>query len=182
MKTMWRRYRVCLISFMGALLLAMGLATPSQAHWSDLAVAEVTVEQTKTAIILTFPINLVPGVDDNRDGQLSSDEVTTHRTKLDKFFGDRILLTNDKGEVGKFVVTATNNLPANIQGNINTHTTLELTYTWSQPVTGLTINYNLFLPNVPTARCLATVMEGGITRNLVFTPDQKEFALINTSA
>jgi HupE / UreJ protein len=178
---MWRRYRVCLISFIAALLLTIGFTTPSQAHWADLAVAEVTVEPTKTAIILTFPTGLVASADDNRDGQLSTNEVTTHQAALEKFLGDRIRLVDNQGEAGKIAIAPSNNLPASIQSNINTHTTLQLTYNWSQPVTGLTINYDLFLPNVPTARCLATVIQGGQTRNLVFSPEQREFALINVS-
>jgi HupE / UreJ protein len=178
---MWRRYLIYLISFIGAFLVAIGFSTPSQAHWADLAVAEVTVEQTKTGIILTFPTSLVASADDNRDGQLSNNEVTTHQTELEKFLGDRIRLVDNQGTAGKIAVAAADNLPANIQSNTNTHTTLELTYTWSQPVTSLTINYDLFLPNVPTARCLATVIQGGQTRNLVFTPEQKEFALIDPS-
>lgn len=178
---MWRKYRVCFISFIGSLLIAIGFATPSLAHWADLAVAEVTVEQTKTGIILTFPTGLVAWADDNRDGQLSTNEVTTHQAELEKFLGDRIRLVDNKAEAGKIAVASSNNLPANINSNVNTHTILELTYTWPQPVSGLTINYNLFLPNVPTARCLATVMQGGQTRNLVFTPEQREFPLINAS-
>jgi hypothetical protein len=177
---MWRRYRVRLISFIGVFLLAIGFSSPSQAHWADLAVAEVTVEQTKTEIILTFPTGLVAWADDNRDGQLSTHEVTTHQRQLEKFLGDRIRLVNE-GKPGKIAVTPSNDLPADIQSNRNTHTILELTYTWSQPVRALMINYDLFLPNVPTARCLATVMQGGQTRNLVFTPEQREFSLINSS-
>ncbi|MBD2204631.1 HupE/UreJ family protein [Calothrix sp. FACHB-1219] len=181
MKNYWRRYQIYLISFIGALLLTIGFSTPSQAHWADLAVAEITVEPTKTGIILTFPTGLVADSDDNRDGKLSTNEVTSHQTKLEKFLGDRIRLIDNQGEAGKIAVTPTNNLPANIQSNTNTHTTLELTYTWSQPVSALTINYDLFLPNVPTARCLATVIQGGKTHNLVFTPEQQEFALIDAS-
>lgn len=179
MNIIWRRYRVYLISLIVALLLVINTAKPSPAHWADLAVAEVTVGQTKTAMILTFPTGLVAGADDNQDGQLSSQEISTHQVKLEKFLGDRIRLTDAKGTNGKVTVAATNNLPANLQSQTNTHTTLELTYTWSQPVTGLTINYNLFLPNVPTAQCLATVIQDGQTHNLVFTPQQREFALIN---
>lgn len=119
------------------------------------------MEQTKTAIILTFPTDLVSLADDNRDGQLSTNEVTSHQTELEKFLGDRIRLVAHKGEAGKIAVAPSNNLPENIQSISNTHTTLELTYTWSQPITELTINYDLFLPNVSTARCLATVIQGG---------------------
>jgi hydrogenase/urease accessory protein HupE len=181
MKTTWCRYRVLIISFFGALLLSITWATPSHAHWADLAVAEIRVDKTQTAMTLTFPTDLVASADDNRDGQLSGGEVTKHQTELEKFLGDRIRLVNDKAEAGVVKVTASNNLPPNIQINANTHTTLELTYTWTQPVTGLTINYDLFLPNIPTARCLATVIQGGQTQNLVFTPEKHEFALINSS-
>jgi hydrogenase/urease accessory protein HupE len=181
MKPTWRRYRLWIISFFGALLLSLGWATPSHAHWADLAVAEITVDKTRTEITLTFPTGLVASSDDNRDGQLSDDEVATHQKELEQFLGDRIRLLNDRKEAGVVAVAAANNLPSNIQSNANTHTTLELTYTWSQPVTGLTINYDLFLPNVPTARCLATVIQGGQTQNLVFTPEKHEFSLISGS-
>ncbi|BAY07658.1 HupE/UreJ family protein [Calothrix sp. NIES-2098] len=181
MKTTWRRYRLLIVSFLGALLLSITWATPSQAHWADLAVAEIAVDKTQTAMTLTFPTGLVASADDNRDGQLSDAEVSQHQTELEHFLGDRIRLVNEQGQAGVVAVTSSNNLPPNIQSNANTHTTLELTYTWTQAVTGLTINYNLFLPNVPTARCLATVIQAGKTQNLVFTPEKHEFSLISGS-
>lgn len=178
---MWRKHQVYIISLIAALLLTISLATPSQAHWADLSAAEVTVEPTKTAIILTFPTGLVAFADDDGDGQISTKEFTTHQVVLEKFLGDRIRLVNNQGEVGKITVAPSNNLPVSIQSNINTHTTLELAYTWPQSVTELTLKYDLFLPNVPTARCLATIIQGGQTRNLIFSPEQREFALINVS-
>ncbi|MBD2214831.1 HupE/UreJ family protein [Nostoc linckia FACHB-104] len=181
MKNTWRRYRLLIAAFLGALLLSIAWANPSQAHWADLAVAEIAVDKTQTAMTLTFPTGLVASADDNRDGQLSGEEVIKHQTELEKILGDRIRLVNEQGQTGVVTVAASNNLPPNIQSNANTHSNLELTYTWKQAVTALTINYDLFLPNVPTALCLATVIQGGQTQNLVFTPEKHEFALINSS-
>ena len=46
---------------------------------------------------------------------------------------------------------------------------------------GLKINYNLFTPNISTARCLATVIQGEKIQSLVFTPENREFFLLNSS-
>jgi HupE / UreJ protein len=180
MKTKWHRYCLYIFSFIAAFLISLS-PTPSYAHWADLSIAEITLEKTQTEIILTFPTALVSSVDDDRNGQLSKNEVTNHKTELEQLLGSRISLRNQNKQEGKISVALSNNLPSNIQNNDNTHTTLELTYTWSQPVDGLTIDYNFFLPNVPTARCLATIIQEGGTQNLVFTPEKREFSLTNSS-
>ena len=179
MKIHWRK--ISIISFFLSLLLSISFSAPSLAHWADLSVAEVMVGEKETTITLTFPTGLVAFSDDNRDGQLSREETTTHKTELEQFFGKKVRLIDNNRQKGVLAVAPSYNLPPNIQSNTNTHTSLELTYTWSQPVVGLKINYDLFLPNVPNARCLATVIQEGKIENLVFTPEQREFSLINTS-
>lgn len=180
MKARWRKYWLCIFSFIVTLLISLS-PTPSYGHWADLTVAEIMVGKTQTEIILTFPTSLVSSSDDNRDGQLSKNEVANHKNEIEKLLGNRIRLVDEKGQEGKISVVLSNNLPSNIQNNDNTHTTLELTYTWPQPVDGLKINYNFFLPETPTARCLATIIQEGQTQNLVFTPEKREYSLTSSS-
>ncbi|MBW4632532.1 MAG: sulfite exporter TauE/SafE family protein [Iphinoe sp. HA4291-MV1] len=175
----WRRYGLCLVSFLGALLISL-LPTPSLAHWADLAVAEIMVGETQTQMTLTFPTGLVASADDNRDGQLSSDEVRTHQAELEKFLSDRIRLNDGKGRSGTLAIALvdTNGLPPNLKVNSKTHTTLELTYSWLQPVQGVKMHYDLFLPEAPAAHCLATIFHLGQVQNFIFNRHNRDFWLM----
>ncbi|XGW00312.1 MAG: sulfite exporter TauE/SafE family protein [Leptolyngbya sp. BL-A-14] len=180
MKRKWGLVKVGIFSFLGALLLSIGLATPGQAHWADLAVANVAVGKTTTHITLTFPTGLVASADDNRDGTLSPAEVRAHQAELTSFLGDRIRLTDSKGDPGTLTVTPSDTtvLPPDQQITAGTHSTLNLTYTWLQPVKGLTLHYDLFLSGVATARCLATINTPGQTQSVIFSPESKEATLM----
>lgn len=182
MKRKWGLIRVSILSFLGALLLSIALATPSQAHWADLAVANVDVGKTTTHITLTFPTGLVATADDNRDGTLSPAEVRAH-PELVTFLGDRIRLTDGKGDRGTLTVkpSDTTVLPPDQQITAGTHSTLKLTYTWLQPVQGLTLHYDLFLPGVATARCLTTINAPGQTQSVIFSPESKDAALMQNA-
>ena len=179
MNVKWRRYRLGIISFWGALLLAITFATQGLAHWADLAVAEVMVGDTQTQITLTIPTGLVALADDNRDSQLSTAEVRTHQAELEAFLGDRIRLIDGKNHNGALTVTPLDTaVPPNLKVTANTHTTLQLAYTWTQPVQALKMQYNLFLPEAPAARCLATIFHSGQTQNLIFSPENQQMSLI----
>jgi hypothetical protein len=180
MNVKWRRYRLGIISFWGALLLSITFATQGLAHWADLAVAEIMVGDTQTQITLTIPTGLVALADDNRDSQLSTAEVRTHQAELEAFLGDRIRLIDGKNHNGALTVTPldTAALPPNLKVTANTHTTLQLAYTWTQPVQALKMQYNLFLPEAPAARCLATIFHSGQTQNLIFSPENQQMSLI----
>ena len=52
-------------------------------------------------------------------------------------------------------------------------------YHWAQPLTQLQLHYDLFVPGVNTARCLAQVFRNGRVDNLVLTPAIKNVALID---
>ncbi|PSB03435.1 HupE/UreJ family protein [Merismopedia glauca] len=175
MNRKWYRY---LISFFGALLIAIASATPSQAHWADLSVAEIVVKDTQTQMTLTFPTGLVATADDNKDGQLSSSEVQKHQAELQGFLSDRIQLTDDNRQTPTLTIKPTDigNLPANLKAQGTTHSTLILTYAWLQPAQGLKIDYNLFVPNVSTARCVATILQGGKVEQRIFTPTDRLFS------
>lgn len=173
-----------LISFFVALLIAIAAATPSQAHWADLSVAEIAVGETQTQINLTFPTGLAATADDNKDGQLSAGEVEKHRAELQRFLGDRIRLTDDNQQSATLSLKAADpgSLSPNLQAQGKTHSSLILTYNWQQPPQGLNVNYNLFLPNVPSARCVATILQQGKVKSIVFSPTDTQFSLNSRSS
>lgn len=184
MSAKWLRYsRLSLLSLVGVLLLWIGLIPPAQSHWADLSVAEVVVGKTETQITLTFPTGLVAFADNNRDGQLSLAEVHTHEARLQDFLSQQIRLTNPENSNGRLTIKPLEQvaLPSTVRVTPNTHSTLLLTYAWPQPIQGLAIHYDLFLPGVSTASCLATILHAGQSRTFVFTPEKRQFSLVQSS-
>ena len=181
MGTKWFRYfKLSLLSLLGFLLVWFASATPSYSHWADLSVAEIVVRETDTQITLTFPTDLVAFADDDKNNQLSPDEISTHQTELQNFLGDRIRITDSNGQSGTLNIQSSEitALPSNVNAPQDTHSTLSLGYTWLQPVEGIKINYKFFLPGVPTATCLATILHSGKVQNFVFSPTNQEFSLM----
>lgn len=184
MNAKWCKYsRLSILSFLGSLLLWVLVALPSQAHWADLSVAEIVVGETQSQITLTFPTGLMVFADDNRDSQLSPDEVRTHEAELQDFVQRHIRLTDGKNNSGTLKVkpSETATLPSNLKPTVGTHSTLLLDYTWPKPIQGLKIHYDLFLPGVSTARCLATILHPGQAQNFIFSPENRDFSLMQGS-
>lgn len=181
MQKKWRLVGLSVISLIASLLLSLTFASSSYAHWADLSVAEIVVGETKTQITLTFPTGLAAFADDNRDNQLSLAEVSRHKLELQNFFSDRLRLTNDKGDRAAMTLSLQAATQTALQATAGTHSTLLLAYTWLQPVQGLKLYYNLFLPGVPTARCLATIIYPQQVQNYIFDPNNRELSLIKGS-
>ncbi|WP_293261188.1 MULTISPECIES: sulfite exporter TauE/SafE family protein [unclassified Microcoleus] len=146
--------------------------------------AEIIVSDSQTEITLTFPTGLTKFADDNRDGQLQLAEVRNHKTELEKFFSQQIRITNSSNIQGSVAVTPLEIAAktASLIQQPNTHSSLILNYTWhaSNVISKnnkLRINYNLFLPGVPTASCQATIVQAGAIKSVVFTPQNREFLL-----
>jgi nickel/cobalt transporter (NicO) family protein len=181
----WQRTRKYLILFSLTILLFCTNSTqPVYSHWSDLSVAEIIVNDLQTEITLTFPTGLTKFADDNGDGQLQLAEVRNHKTELEKFFSQEISITKSSKIPGSVTVKPLEIAAktASLIQQPNTHSTLILNYTW--PASNVTsknnkmrINYNLFLPGVPTASCQATIVEAGAVKSIVFTPQNREFLL-----
>lgn len=175
---MRHRLLYCGIMMVLGSLLGAFVATPVEAHWADLAVAEIVVGAQQVQMMLTFPTGLVATADDNRDGQISSDEVRAHRTELQRFLGDRISLTDGR-RAGLLTVKPSETAPSMPNLNVapGTHSSLLLVYSWPQPIQEVTIRYGLFVPGVSTASCLATILYRGKVRSFVFTPEHRELSL-----
>src|SRR5256712_10609390 len=155
----------------GVLLLAWSLGTlPVQAHWADQAVAEIKVQAAQARIVLTFPTSLAIFADDDRNGQLSAQEVRKHRAELETFFGQHIRL-GDGAEPGALAVEP---VPTgDIKPGPGTHSTLLLAYHWVKIVQTLAIPYDLFVPGVSPARCIGTIVFPDQVRHILFAPQRQ---------
>jgi hydrogenase/urease accessory protein HupE len=166
-------------ALVGALAIVMLAVSPGHAHWADLAVAEITIGARHTDLILAFPTGLVASADDDRDGHLSPEEVRRHEPELTALLGARIRLS-DGDRPGRLSVEPVESaaLPAGATTSPVTHSVLRLVYWWTDPVQSVRIHYDLFLPGVSTASCLATILTGGTVRNVVFTADNRDFVVL----
>jgi nickel/cobalt transporter (NicO) family protein len=176
----WTRWLMGTLSCLGAIAIWLLTAAPSQAHWSDMSAAEVTVKDASVEMMLTFPTGLVRFADGDRNQQLSVDEINIHNADLRQFFDQQIHLTNTENINGQLSVSslAAGTLPTSVQVAPTTHSTVQLSYTWTQPIKGVTINYGMFLPGIQTAHCLATILQAGQLKTFMFTPNNKTFSLI----
>ncbi|GAB4461467.1 MAG: hypothetical protein OHK0037_10580 [Elainellaceae cyanobacterium] len=163
------------------MLLWLGLAAPGQAHWADLSVAEVRVAESTVEMTLTYPTGLTDFADGDRSGQLSPQEVRDHAPALRSFLGSQIQIFDSDRRPGTLTLEpldASAPVPNSVRiAPNNTHSTLRLIFAWAQPLQGLQMHYNLFLPDVPTASCLTTILQDGRLRTFLFTPTQQTLAL-----
>ena len=165
-----------------ALITTIALASSAQAHWADLAAAEISTSEREVRMTLTYPTGLTAFADDNKNGRLEGSEVATHRTALARELGSKIQITNDS-KLGTLEVSAAMQdlkLPSSVNGK--THSTLTLSYKFDAAIRDAKIDYNLFVPGVSTASCLATILQNGNVQNVVFTPENHEISLAGDSA
>ncbi len=169
------------ISWLLGLSIVLSFATPSQAHWADLAVADIQIKQQDVDINLTIPTGLLIQFDTDKNQQLSGAEIAQQQTDIQRFLNDKIKLTAASQQSETLIVQATvaKKLPSNLIATPDTHSNLLLQYHWAQPINQLQISYDLFVPGVNTARCLAQVIRADKIDNLVFTPTSKNAALID---
>lgn len=176
----WTGWLMGTLSCLGAVVIWLLTAAPSQAHWSDMSAAEITVKDASVEMMLTFPTGLVPFADGDRNRQLSVDEINIHNADLKQFFDQQIHLTNTENVNGQLSVSslAAGTLPTSVQVAPTTHSTVQLNYTWTKPIKGVNINYGMFLPGIQTAHCLATILQAGQLKTFMFTPNNKTFSLM----
>lgn len=163
------------------LLMVLSLSTPSQAHWADLAVADIQINGRNVDLNLTVPTGLFSQFDDDKNQQFSDLEITKYQQELQKFLNEKIQLTvaGEKNDTLKVKSSAAKKLPSNLVAPPETHSSLLLQYNWQEPVEQLQMRYDLFVPDVSTARCLAQVFYSDHVENLVFTPEAPTAALID---
>jgi HupE / UreJ protein len=161
-------------------------AAPVQAHWADQAAAEITLHGARADVTLTVPTGLVAFAGAGRSARLSDADIGAHQEALRRFLARRLRLSahlrTPGGRVQDGVLTVqpfagrpAAGGPAGLAPA--THTTLALVYTWPAPVDRLLVHYDLFLPGLSTASCLATILTGGQVRNVAFTPGHQDAAV-----
>jgi HupE / UreJ protein len=151
----------------------------SFAHWADLSAAEISTTGNVTQIILTFPTGLVAAMDTDKDNQLSEAEFHLHHAELTNYFLGSIHLSDGQGQKPTIVIAPvdTATIPPDLGIVPGTHSTVKLIYTWAREPRDIIIDYNLFLPGVSTASCLATILQDGQTQTFVFTPENRTLRL-----
>ena len=179
--------RYGLLMLLSAACFWLAIAPPSQAHWADLATAEIIMQaaeaKAEAQISLTYPTRLTAFADDDVSGQLSDTEISRHQAELQTFFQERIQLkgihiTNSQRQLAALSVgPRSDGISPSGQAAPTTHTGIQLTYKWPSPVQGVEIDYNLFLPEAPKATCLATISQAGQFTSHVFTPKDTTLAL-----
>jgi nickel/cobalt transporter (NicO) family protein len=170
----WDRFKPIVLSLV-VVLLVMGLAAPPvEAHWADLAVAEVTIGDREVQMTLTFPTDLVAETDRDRNGQLSVAEVEAGQSKLQEILEQKIQLLDVEKRPGRLQIfpLSTATLPS-ATGKTSDHSTLNLQYRWPTPITGIQIHYDFFVPGFPNARCVTTVFGPEGLNNVILSPNNQ---------
>ncbi len=79
--------------------LAFALSTPARAHTTDTSYARVRIFADRLEVRLTCDIftlqRIVPGLDANRDGGLSREELRRATPAIQKFFRERVAIEVD---------------------------------------------------------------------------------------
>jgi HupE/UreJ protein len=155
-----------------------GLAQTATGHWADLAVAEIAIGERQVDATLTFPTGLVRYADADRDGTLSATEVDAHRERLTHDLSGRVRVT-DGVHPGALAITY---MPApatmqNLRIETGSHSALRLTYTWPARIKTANLHYGFFETGISTASCLATILQNGRVRSVVFTPENRDLAV-----
>ncbi|NJR65086.1 MAG: ABC transporter permease [Leptolyngbyaceae cyanobacterium CRU_2_3] len=179
-RSLRRNSLVGILSLLVMLVIGVVTAPPSQAHWADLAAAEILVNPAAARMTLTFPTGLVPFADSDQNGQLSRDEINAHTAELQAFFAEKIQFTNTENRAATLAVQSIDQAKLPLSSKIapNSHSTLLLVYSWLTPIQGFRIHYNLFIPGVSTSTCLATILQGHQLKTFIFTPTNQTFAAI----
>jgi hydrogenase/urease accessory protein HupE len=159
--------------------LLFSLFSVSFAHWADLAAAEISTTGNATQIILTFPTGLVAEMDTDGNQILSEDEIHLHHGELVNYFLETIHLTDRGGQKPNIALATVSSatFPPDLGIAPGTHSTVKLVYTWKETPRDISIDYNLFLPGISTASCLATILQGDSTQTFVFTPENRTLTL-----
>ena len=168
---------------LAAVFAAAVAAPPAGAHWADQAVAELVVVGDQVRVTLTIPTGLAAFADADRDGRISVSEMDASRRELETFFTERLAIharltvSQDVAPATVQIEPAAGGPPEGMGGSPATHTTFLLTYAWPEEVRSIHVRDDLFLPEVPTASLLATVVHGGAVTSVVFTPEHRETSI-----
>ena len=107
MKKLFFRSCILLLSFITFLSIHLLTAPSSQAHWADLASADIKINPTSAQMLLTIPTGLVVQADTDRDGKLSPKEIDSNQALLQDLLGKKIQIINDRNQLGALQISST---------------------------------------------------------------------------
>ncbi len=174
MKKLFLRSCLLLLSFITFLSIHLLTASSSQAHWADLASADIKINPTSAQMLLTIPTGLVAKADTDRNGKLSTTEIDSNQVLLQDLLGEKIQIINDRNQPGALQVSSTEALPNLLPSSSNDRSTIQLTYSWPTETSGVKIHYGLFEPGIQTARCITTIAHNKTVKNIIFSPENQD--------
>ena len=174
MKKLFLRSCILLLSFITFLSIHLLTAPSSQAHWADLASADIKINPTSAQMLLTIPTGLVAKADTDRNGKLSSVEIDSNQVLLQDLLGKKIQIINDRNQLGALQISSTTDLPNQLSSSSNDRSTIQLIYSWPTETSGVKIHYGLFEPGIQTARCITTIAHNKTVKNVIFSPENQD--------
>ena len=174
MKKLLFRSCILLLSFITFLSIHLLTAPSSQAHWADLASADIKVNLTSAQMLLTIPTGLVAQADTDRDGKLSPTEINSNQILLQDLLGKKIQIINDRNQSGALQISSTIAVTNLIPSSSNDRSTIQLVYSWPTETSGVRIHYGLFEPGIQTARCITTIAHNKTVKNVIFSPENQD--------
>ena len=161
-----------------AFVVVASLWSAAQAHWSDLAAADLVLEPSGIRMTLTVPTSLLGEADRDGDGALSAGELELSRTSLAAQLAAAVRIEDERGRAGALtLVEVANSSPAQLDIGPGSHSTLLLDHRWQAPPLEFELFYGLFLPDVPSASLVVTVMREGGVESFVLTPEVPRLSL-----
>lgn len=174
MKKLFFRSCLLLLSFITFLGIHLLTASSSQAHWADLASADIKINPTSAQMLLTIPTGLVAKADTDRNGKLSTTEIDSNQVLLQDLLGEKIQIINDRNQPGALQISSATALPNSLASSSNDRSTIQLTYSWPTETSGVKIHYGLFEPGIQTARCITTISHNKTVKNIIFSPENQD--------
>ena len=174
MKKLFLRSCLLLLSFVTFLCIHLLTASSSQAHWADLASADIKINPTSAQMLLTIPTGLVAKADTDRNGKLSPVEIDSNQVLLQDLLGKKIQIINDRNQLGALQISSATDLPNQLPSSSNDRSTIQLIYSWPVETSGVKIHYGLFEPGIQTARCITTIAHNKTVKNVIFSPENQD--------
>lgn len=174
MKKLFLRSCILLLSFITFLSIHFLTAPSSQAHWADLASADIKINPTSAQMLLTIPTGLVAEADTDRNGKLSPTEIDSNQVLLQDLLGKKIQIINDRNQPGTLQISSVTAIPNLPSSSSNDRSTIQLIYSWPAETSGVKIHYGLFEPGIQTARCITTITHNKTVKNIIFSPENQD--------
>jgi hydrogenase/urease accessory protein HupE len=143
---------------MQTLLLMLGLLQPAFAHLMPAGQGAVRLVGDSAYAVVSVPISVLSGFDDNRDGLIDADEINTYRASLSAQISS-VLQFYDGGEPGKLtfedLLLSHTDEPGYKGGD---HIVVVRRYQWEHPIRSLGVHAEFF--DAPATRNGQLLMRG----------------------